>query len=237
MLRRWGRLAEAREQLTSALEVLRDEPDRDTVTALEQLAAVSVFAGAPEAERLTTEALNLAQALGTGKLSDPLVTRGMYLTSVGRRTEAIAYLREAARLSEQAGDTAGLGRVLVNLSDALAYSQPAAAAEVAHRAVGYLRRTGARDLLAVAIANEVNALLSMGDWDGAEAILGQAVDADGLADFDILECYRGWVAALRGDAATAEAILAALGDLRTSEDPQDRSLISAVTAFSRRCPG
>ena len=38
VLRRWGRLAEAREQLTSALDVLRDEPDRDTVSALEQLA-------------------------------------------------------------------------------------------------------------------------------------------------------------------------------------------------------
>jgi tetratricopeptide (TPR) repeat protein len=237
VLQRWGRLAEAREQLTSALEVLRDDPDRDTVIALEQLAAVSVFAGAPEAERLTTEALSLGQALGTGKLSDPLVTRGIYLTSVGRRIEAIAYFREAARLSEQAGDTTSLGRVLVNLSDALAYSHPAAAAEAAHSAVGHLRRTGARDLLAVAITNEVGALISLGDWDGAEDILGQAVDADGLADFDFLECYRGWVAALRGDAATAETLLAALGDLRDSEDPQDRSLISVVAAFAADARG
>ena len=161
----------------------------------------------------------------------------MYLTIEGRRTESIAYLREAARLTEQAGDTARLGRVLVNLSDALAYAQPAAAAEAAHRAVAYLRRTGVRDLLAVAIANEVNALLSLGDWDGAEAMLGQAVDGDGLGDFHFLDCYRGWLAALRGDAATAEAILAALGDLRTSEDPQDRSLISVVTAFSAAVRG
>ncbi len=237
VLRRWGRLAEAREQLTGALEVLRDEPDRDTVTTLEQLASVAVFAGAPDADGLTTQALTLGQALGTGKLSDLLQTRGLYLTTAGRRAESIAYFREAARLSEQAGDTAGLGRVLVNLSDALAYSHPAAAAEAAHGAAGYLRRTGVRDFLAVAITNEVGALISLGDWDSAEGILGQAVDADGLADVEFLDCYRGWVAAMRGDAATAETILAGLGDLRVSEDPQDQSLISVVAAFAADARG
>ena len=237
VLRRWGRLAEAREQLTGALEVLRDEPDRDTVTTLEQLASVAVFAGAPDADGLTTQALTLGQALGTGKLSDLLQTRGLYLTTAGRRAESIAYFREAARLSEQTGDTAGLGRVLVNLSDALAYSHPAAAAEAAHGAAGYLRRTGVRDFLAVAITNEVGALISLGDWDSAEGILSQAVDADGLADVEFLDCYRGWVAAMRGDAATAETILAGLGDLRVSEDPQDQSLISVVAAFAADAGG
>ena len=38
-LRLWGRHAEAREQLTAAVEVLRADPDTDTVRALEQLAA------------------------------------------------------------------------------------------------------------------------------------------------------------------------------------------------------
>jgi tetratricopeptide (TPR) repeat protein len=35
-LRRWGRFAEARDQLTAAVEVLRTDPDTDTVNALEQ---------------------------------------------------------------------------------------------------------------------------------------------------------------------------------------------------------
>jgi hypothetical protein len=39
----------------------------------------------------------------------------------------------------------------------------------------------------------------LGDWDAALAELTQAADAGGLADIDYLVCYRGWVAALRGD--------------------------------------
>ena len=41
---------------------------------------------------------------------------------------------------------------------------------------------------------------------------------------------RGLLAALRGDAATAETLLADLGDLRTSEDLQTKSFISLVEA-------
>ena len=65
-LRLWGHHAEAREQLTAAVEVLRADPDTDTVRALEQLAALEVFAGSPDADRLSTEALTLGQALGVG---------------------------------------------------------------------------------------------------------------------------------------------------------------------------
>ena len=72
----------------------------------------------------------------------------------------------------------------------------------------------------------------LGDWDAAEAELTQAVDSDGLADIEFLACYRGWLAALRGDAATAETMLAGLQDLRASEDPQDKALISLVEAFT-----
>ena len=34
-------------------------------------------------------------------------------------------------------------------------------------------------------------------------VLGQAVDSDGLGDIELLVSYRGWLAALRGDAGTA----------------------------------
>ena len=45
-------------------------------------------------------------------------------------------------------------------------------------------------------------------------------------------CYRTWLAALRGDAPTAQAILAGLDDLRTTEDPQDQALVAAVEEFT-----
>jgi tetratricopeptide (TPR) repeat protein len=233
-LRLWGRLAEARDHLAAALEVLRADPDIDTVSALDALAALEVFVGSPDADKLSTEVLALGQALdvGVGKLDGLFVTRGICLYFMGRYAEAVSYFREAARLAEEAGDTMLLGRALLNLSEALAVTSPAAAAQAARTAAGHLRRAGAREFLSSAITNLAQALLLLGDWDAADDVLIQALESDGLAGFDDLACYRGWVAALRGDAATAQAMLAALPDLRASEDPQAMAMISVVEAFT-----
>jgi class 3 adenylate cyclase/predicted ATPase len=238
-LRRWGHHAQAREQLTAAVEVLRADPDADTVNALDQLAAVEASAGSPQADRLSTEALILGQDLGvdTGQLDDLFVTRGIYLSFAGRHPEAIAYFREAARLADQAGDNFRLGRVLLNLTNPLVVTDPAAAAEAARAAAGHLRGAGDPDFLAFAITNLVQALVMLGDWDTAEEELIQAADSDRLADHEFLACHRGWLAAMRGDAATAETILAALQDLRASEDPQDKALVSTVEAFTAATRG
>jgi hypothetical protein len=64
-LRLWGRHAEARDRLTAAVEVLRAEPDTDTVRALAELAILEAFAGSADADRLSTEALVLGEALAT----------------------------------------------------------------------------------------------------------------------------------------------------------------------------
>ena len=144
-LRNWGHHAQAREQLTAAVAVLRDDPDPDTVRALEALAALEMLAGSPDADRLTTEALTLGQALGTsaGQLTGLFTIRGVYHGMAGRHPQAIAYLREAARLATQAGDNVRLGVVLLNLSEALVFTDPAAAAEAARTAAGHLRQAGA----------------------------------------------------------------------------------------------
>ena len=234
-LRLWGRHAEARDQLTAAVKVLRAEPDADTVRALDQLAILEVVAGSPDADTLSTEALTLGQALvvDPGTLGHLFITRGIYLNFAGRRRpQAAAYFREAARLATQADDNLALGRALLNLADPLAVSDPAAAAEAARAAAGHLRRIGARDRLAFAISNLAQALLTLGDWDAVQAELTQAAEADGLADHGLLACDRGWLAALRGDTATAQTMLAGLGDLRASEDPQDKAEISVVEAFA-----
>jgi class 3 adenylate cyclase/tetratricopeptide (TPR) repeat protein len=233
-LRRWGRHAEARDQLTAAVEVLRADPDADTVHAVDQLAVVEVFAGSPDADRLTAEALTLGQALdvGTGQLSGLFLTRGIYHGAAERRPQAVAYLREAARLATLDGDNVSLGRALVNLADVLAVTDPAAAAEAARTAAGHLRRAGARGYLAYAVGNLAQALLLLGDWGAADEELTQAADFDGMADYEFLACYQGWLAALRGDAATAQTMLAALPDLRASEDPQDKAQISLAEAFT-----
>ena len=123
-------------------------------------------------------------------------------------------------------------RAVLRCGYVLAITDTAAAAEAARSAAGHLRQTGDREYLTFAIGNLAQALLMLGDWDAAEEELTQAADSDGLADYDILSCYRGWLAALRGDAAMAETMLAGLRDLRASEDPQDQVTISIVEAFT-----
>jgi hypothetical protein len=233
-LRDWGRLGEARDQLTAALTVLRDDPDADTVRALGELAGVEVYAGAPGADALTAEALALGQALAAddATLARLFATRGICISMAGRRAEGAAYFRETARLAGQVGDTLLLGRALLNLADAVTTIDPAAAAAAARDAVACLRQSGARDYLAVAVTNLAQALFMLGDWDAAAAELGQAADADGLADVEHLACYRAWAAALRGDVPAAQAALARLDDMRASEDIQDLSFIASVEAFT-----
>jgi class 3 adenylate cyclase/predicted ATPase len=240
-LRMWGRYAEAREQLTAAVAALRADPDTDTVSALNQLAALEGDAGGPGAETLSAEALALGQALAVdaGQLAALFTVRGANLASVGRLAEAAAYYREAARIAVEAGDNLRAGNAQVNLSDTLAATDSAAAAVAARTGAGHLRHAGARDDLALAVVNLAEALLTAGDWDAAERELTQAADADGLAGNDQLARGRGWLAALRGDAITAQAMLAALADLRASEDPQGKaqiSLVEAFTAAARRQP-
>ena len=238
-LREWGRHAQAREQLTAALAVLREDPDTDTVRALGELARLEVFAGSPAADVLSAEALALGQdlAVDDATLAGLFTTRGICHVFAGRRPQAAASLREAARLAGQAGDSLLLGRALYNLSDAVTSTDPAAGAEAARSAATQLRRAGARLLLATAVVNLAQALLMAGDWDGAGAELAQAADADGLAGLEHLACYRAWVAALHGDTPAAQAALAGLGDLRASEDPQDQALIAVVEAFTAAALG
>jgi class 3 adenylate cyclase len=240
-LRVWGRHGDAREQL-AAVAVLREDPDTDTVQALGQLAMLEAFAGTPDADPLTAEALALGQDLvaDDATLADLFTTRGIYLGLTGHRLpQAGAYLREAVRLAEQAGDIRRLGRALLNLAHMLAATDPAAAAAAARAAVAHLRRAGARDFLAVAAMNLVQALLMTGDWDAAEGELAQAIDADDLGEVEHIGCCRAWLAALRGDTAAAQAALAGLSDLRVSEDVQDQAnlvVVEAFTAAARRQP-
>ena len=236
-----GRLGEAREQLTAALAVLRDNPDADTVRVLEQLAAVEVFSGSPEGDTLTAEALDLGQGLAVddATLARLFATRGIYIAMAGRRAEGAAYLRESARLAGLADDRLLMGRALLNLSAAVTAIDPAAGAAAAREAAAHARQAGARGYLAVAVTNLAEALFMLGDWDAAAAELGQSADADGLADVGFIAGFRALVAALRGDVAAAQALLDDLDDMRASEDIQDQAfvtLVEAFTAAARRQP-
>jgi hypothetical protein len=153
---------------------------------------------------------------------DLFITRGIHLGHAGRRPQAAAYVQAAVQLAGQAGDPVRLGLALLDLSDTVTSADPAAGAEAARAAAAQLRRAGDRHRLAAAVMNLALALLVTGDWGAAEAELAQAAGADGLADIEYPACDRARLAALRGEVSAAQAALAALGDLRASEDPRSR---------------
>jgi class 3 adenylate cyclase/tetratricopeptide (TPR) repeat protein len=230
-LRMLGRHSEARDQLTAAMAVLRTDPGPDTVVALQQLAALEVFDGSADADQLATEALALGQALDVdvSRMCELLEIRAVHLWFTDRRIESAAYLRESIRLATEAGDTFSMGTGLLNLSDVL--DDPEARAAVARSAAGYLRRVGNVDFLGYALSSLASALMSLGDWDAAEAELRQAIASGELPEADTITMKLAELAAARGDAAAAEAMLATLQDLRASEEHQLQSNISLLDAW------
>jgi class 3 adenylate cyclase/predicted ATPase len=238
-LYRLGRHAEAREQLTAALEVLRAEPDVRTAQALAELALLAVFSGSPDADRLSTEALILGQALDVdvSTLTTLFLTRAISLATQDRRAQQVAYLRETVRLATKSADNVALGRALLNLADAEMHADPTAAVEDGRAAAAHLRRAGASSMLEAAIANIIHALLMLGDWDGAEAELS-AANADVLSGgLEYITALGALLSALRGDAEAARAGLDSLAILRASDDIQDKAMVCLLAAFTAAAAG
>jgi hypothetical protein len=105
-----------------------------------------------------------------------------------------------------------------------------AQADASRRAAGHLRRVGNLDALSYALGNLATALLNLGDWDGADAELTQAIASGELAENWQTTLHTAELAALRGDTAAAEALLATLRDLPVSEKPQSQAFLSQVEA-------
>ncbi|MGH9295889.1 MAG: hypothetical protein ACRD0B_11205, partial [Acidimicrobiales bacterium] len=195
-LGRVGRATEARAQLLEAIEVLRPEPDADTVEVLRRLAALELFSGnVPEGDRLSAEALVLGQDLDVGdKLLGYLFhVRGIAHGFACRSAQAAAYFQYAARLAEKAGDSTGLGISLLNLSDVLCATDPVAAAEAARAAADHARRAGDRRALGIAVVNLCEALLSLGEWDEVATSMLAAAERDGLGDVEFLRAPEAWL--------------------------------------------
>jgi tetratricopeptide (TPR) repeat protein len=220
------RYREGRERLNTALAVLREQPDRDTVTALSELASIESLTASDDADKVSAEALVLGQQLDVDlrQLATLFIVRGIAVTFNNRAHEALAYLEYAIRIAEQAGDGATLGRAYLNKSTLLLSIDPASAAAAARASADHLRRVGASSLLAVAAMNLVNALLLVGDWDGAEALINEAAENDGIGDTEPIVLVRILVSALRGDVSTAGAT-ATRGNLRDTEDLQNQAYL------------
>jgi class 3 adenylate cyclase/tetratricopeptide (TPR) repeat protein len=226
------RYSEAQEVLVDALAVLRSDPDQDTVTAMSELAALEVFTGGSDGDRLAAEALVLGQALDVDRavLGALFSIRGIAAGFASRIDEAVANLNYAVRLAENLGDSAAWGRALANVSAMLLTLDPAAAAVAARTAVEHCRRVGSPGQLAVAVSNLATALMFTGDWDDAAMTVTTAAHADGIDDQPDVNQVYALLAAMRGDVATASR-LAETSGFREAEDPQDRGYAGAIDAL------
>jgi class 3 adenylate cyclase/tetratricopeptide (TPR) repeat protein len=229
VLRRAGRHTDARTQISEAMDVLRLDPDHDTVIGTAELALLQTFTGGADAHRLASEALVLGQALDVEprQLVELFITRGLAAGFVNRYAEAAADLEYAARMADRVGDTKGSSRASLNLASILLATDPKAAVAAARAATDGARQLGDRFYLPTAIANLAAALLFTGDWADAGSVLRQAVEVDGFGGEEAslssgyVATYAAIFSALRGDLAAATVVAPGLSAMRTSEDPQD----------------
>lgn len=225
MLRRSGRLDQARAVLTEALPLLDDGPatERVRLDAYEQLGVTAIFSGADDADELTATALSLSQrpGLATERFASALITRALYLAATGQRPLARLYLREAARLAELDGEPRDAGFALLNLANLHIDDQPALGLDPARRSIEAMTATGLEFGVATAVANTALIYLGLGRWDDVEAVLSSGPHAhisEGTRD---VLAARVVVSALRGDSATAAQLLAGFEGFEATDDPQD----------------
>jgi class 3 adenylate cyclase/tetratricopeptide (TPR) repeat protein len=238
-LRITGRHTEARTCLHDALEALTPEPDASTVLALEQLADLEIFDGTDAAGPRSDEALVLGQSLAVEPtlLAGLCTVRALYLSNVGRRTEAAALMREAARLAEGVGKTNEQGAALMNLSDIVGAWDPTEAEQAAREAAVLLRRAGDSGYLAFALSNLSAALVALGEWDDAAMAVHETAETDLVDDVDEILGRRAWICALRGDTDGIEPLIARMTVYPSTEAPQEQAGLALTRGLAAAATG
>jgi class 3 adenylate cyclase/tetratricopeptide (TPR) repeat protein len=200
-------LSRATERLRAAFAVLEPNRDAETVMAMRWLATAAYLTGGADADELTARALVLGQELAVeaAVLAELFSDRGVALGFANRSAEAIAHLKYAAHLAEQADDGFAAGRAYGNLSSVLIPLDPAASAAHAQQGIEFNRRIGSRARLAVAYNNLCMALLLAGRWDEAETALRSALAEEAMAGNADLAMIDVILAALQGRVEEATA--------------------------------
>jgi tetratricopeptide (TPR) repeat protein len=139
---------------------------------------------------------------------------GRDLAYLGRGEEGLAHLRQALRLAEETGDPMGLLHAYASLTDVLMMlGRPEESARAGERGLEAVGRYGIDST--VLLANSIEPLIAIGDWDKAERLSATALRAI-TANFPyMLLMLRADIEFGRGDFEAARAHLeAALPTLR-----------------------
>jgi len=206
-----GRDDAALAELERAVEVVPAEPPSS-----ERAYAVASLAGGlmiarRRAESLATaeQALALARAVGAREAEvRALTVLGSDLSYLGSAEAGLARFQQALRLAEEIDDRWGLERVYVNLTDALTMlGRLRESARVGAAGLEALRRYGINSALVV--ANQVETLVALGDWDEADRLSAAALRSIASSYQYGLLIVRALVESERGELDAARAHLEA----------------------------
>ena len=168
-----------------------------------------------ESLAICEQALALARAVGAHAVElRALLDLGRDLAYLGRADEGFGYLWRALELAEENGDPLALLHAYVSLTDVLTMlARPEESARVGERGLEVVRRYGIDSTLLV--ANSIEALVAIGEWDEADRASAAALRAI-TANFPyMLLMLRADIELGRGDFEAARAHLeAALATLR-----------------------
>jgi DNA-binding CsgD family transcriptional regulator/tetratricopeptide (TPR) repeat protein len=215
-----GRNEDALAELQRAVGIVPEEPPSpERAYALGSLAGGLMMAWRyADSLPVSRVALALARDVGAGDAEvRALTVVGCDLVYLGSSEEGIRCIRSALRLAEEIRDYWGLERAYVNLSDALTMlGRPTEAVWLGQAGLEAMRRYGVyRTLL---VANTIEALLAIGEWDAAEKLTAAELRRFTASSPYLLLMYRADLESARGDFEAARTHLdAALATL-----PADR---------------
>ena len=134
-----------------------------------------------DCRRRGEEALALVRRLGPRALESELLNSlGLSAAALGRQEEALALLREALDVAEDAGDPECLGLAYTNLSSILgSYCQFEEAVAVSLEGAEVARRLGVELVMGLwCIANAAENLVDLGRFDEADGLTARALEYD-----------------------------------------------------------
>ena len=212
VLRRGG---EARERLTRAYAAVNDGTDDEVVAELASaLSSINFMEGyTDEALTLADEALRIADGLRIREVVvRALVSKGNALAETGRPEESTALLTHAVQLAQELDLTTEVISGYFNLADNLmAQSRFAEAQELLERGLTLARQRGDRVGERRLLAQEVLAMIALGNWDKAldaiDMVRGGAQDIWAAQAFVLLP----YVLSPRGELDALQALFDELG--------------------------
>ena len=238
-----GRLEEGLERMNRSFELLaNEEPDADLATLAAQVGRFMFFGGQPDVAMQRIEsALDMAESLLLPEvLAQALTTKGIILTSRGRRQEGVALLQFAVETAREHDKPSAALRASYNLADCLGQANRfTEAAEIVRAGLGHARRVGNR-YWELSFLGQLYPFLSLGEWDEAISMFAQLpIDdwAESRQAFSVGPLVQATVLGDRGQLEELERLLARFEQMGQSGDEQERSAYRSGVARFRLASG